>query len=760
MNTCSFLLSVILALLYISGCSVYSFRTFLRNPVSSAFITGQHYRNRLLRQGRVDVKLGDTDTDPEESNKYNNDKAKHSGDDERKISEELSELISRECEISKNNNSTVDLSKYDWFDDEPFDSSDEEFAREYWETRPPDMETIYKHLDPYGVRYFTPQNRNANRFLGRVYGVGKPIRDDGDDKFSNVYSAEEFMSKFPNSQAYGTPDNLNKKPKPTISQDHDAKFIRNEISEFDFGDEFDEDDESIVMEDELCRYFLRLPLIDWVDDEKEAYEMGMIRMKKSKNYSKQQRDKYTADFRSVFASTPCSSVGVFDIDTADSPETVVINPQKLYIKEYKHNDLLNDIDNYESKPYPSIVETIAKRDCNEPIFFIGEKDRHEYSKDNKTKFGVKDSNYARELEDPLVYVGIPKSFIKPDERDSKIVNNAVLLRRKYDETVGKVIGKIPIEDGYNTGIILIHNEADFLDQNIRYLADELSVISNSFIFVPRLPNDDMMFTLALNRLIKFVQLVYKVDRLGFVALGSHGHRIIDYIYNAMKETISDMHVPKDEGKDSDRISLSRLRDLISRQSIPILDDILEYIKNSSLRTSELAARKARDVNIVKPLSKILQAVALFDTGNIDFKKILDLSLPFLILQSNRSELFHSMLPLDDPEFTEKRKNYRHHPQLKGMDVFKFIKGEPPKSLQKMIDDGMKFVYLPNEYTLDRGIEQYLISSRHKGVDTLMRVYLNASCHYYMNKPSASKTERDATGHSISSCAGWLQDWLY
>lgn len=760
MNAYGFFSSAILSLFCISGYFVDTLKIPYGNPKSLTFITGRCGRNRLLKALIIKATSDGDSSGSDGSNEKESEETKGDNRNGKDIPEELADLISQEYEISKNNNSTVDLSKYDWFNDEPFDSSDEEFANEYCESQIPDMETFYKNIDPYGMRYLAPGGGpSANKFLGRVYEVGKSIRDE-DEESSNVYSIKELRSKFPNSKASDKTDT--EKPKieiKTSSPDNDhSKFLKDEVGEFNFGEEFDDaDDESIVMEDELCRYFIRLPLIDWVDDEREAYHMAMSRLERSKNYS-EQKQKYTTDFRLVFSSTPCSSVGIADSNCADAPETVNFKPKQLYIKEYKHNDLLNEIDKYESKPYPSIVDAIAQRDCKEPIFTMEENDLHENSKDPKDTEA--NSNSIDQMEDPLVYMGIPKYFIKPDEKGCKIINDSVFLKRKYDKTIGQVIEKIPIEEGYNTGIILLPNEPGFLDQNIRYLADELSIISKSFVFVPKLPGNNLMFTLALNRLTKLVQLVYKVDRLSFVALGNQGHKLIDYVYNAMGQMISDTNTPRDDKNDSDDINISRLRDLVSRQSVPILGDIMANFQYGAQRRSMLAARKARDVNVVKPLSRLLQAVALFDTSNINFKKIVDISLPFLILESNRNELFRNLLPLDDPKFSKNRKKYNGGNTLEGMDVFKFVKGELQESLQNMIDNGVRFMYLPNESNIDKGIDQYRITSHNEGVDTLVHVYRNASCHYYMKKPSADREELLAIGHAISFCAGWIKDWLY
>uniref|UniRef100_A0A3B0NFH7 Uncharacterized protein n=1 Tax=Theileria annulata TaxID=5874 RepID=A0A3B0NFH7_THEAN len=693
------------------------------------------------------------------------------------INEELSSLISAQSEILKKEGDKDNLGKYDWFSDEPIDSSDEELMTEYYESKIPDLNTIYKNLDPVGIRNYLPDIPRSDRSLGRVYEVGETFLE---NKSTNTHTLEEILDKAKKNReeldricgttnANSVDNNINIKSSVTNSQlenkmENDNYKRFEGVDEFGLGEEFPEDSDDIVLEDEMCRYFLEIPLKNWVKDEINSYNNSLNKLEKAqKYYTENKPEEFVTDFRTVFSDSPISTTGVFDSNSTDFSEFTdkitknSLEAKDLYIKEYKHNDLLNDIDKYESSEYPEIVLKMSQNVQNDPIFTL-ENGKCPQNGSYEMKLGNLEHNLR-------VYVGVPKEFIKFDEVGSVVVNDSIAFRRNYDICIGKAVEEIPLEGEYFIGTILLPNQAGYRDQNIRYLADEIAINSRGLVFVPDIPvikQEEEWYFILLNRLLKLVQSVYKVDRISFVALGDQGNLIINYINNSMMNTISKYSNFSDHSKINkndevknkmddliDRFSTERVRELMRRQSVPIIEDLLNGLQNIKLTQSHQEAKKAKEVNMVKPLSKVLQSLILYDATHVDLEKLTRLSIPTLLLESNRTNLIDQALKSDSvPEKTIKSaisssKTNRHNSiqnKMKGINMFDYVINEVPEKLKTIMNNQTDFKLMPSDNNLENHREQYLITTFHKGVDILLEVFKEASSHFYMKKPNASKLE--------------------
>eukprot|EP00375_Theileria_parva_P000249 XP_762918.1 hypothetical protein [Theileria parva strain Muguga] len=693
------------------------------------------------------------------------------------INEELSSLISAQSEILKREGDKDDLRKYDWFEDVPMDSSDEELMTEYYETKIPSMNTIYKNLDPVGIRNYLPDTPRSDRCLGRVYEVGETFLD---TESQNTHTLQEILDKAKKNReehnricgitSTDSPEDdiklnsllTNNQPDDTVEREYYEKFEGED--EFGFGKEFQEDSADVVLEDEMCRYFLEVPLKNWVKDEINSYNDSLNKLEKAqKYYTENAPEEFVTDFRAVFSDSPISTTGLFDSNSPafdGSTDKIAKNSSEskdLYIKEYKHNDLLNDIDKYESSKYPEIVLKMAENDQNNPIFTIDDR--------NPVKVGT-DKNSMGSLEDNLrVYVSVPKEFIKFDEVGSVVVNDSIAFRRNYDICIGQTVEKIPLEGDFFIGTILLPNQAGYRDQNIRYLADEIAINSKGLVFVPDIPiinQGDEWYFVLLNRLLKLVQSAYKVDRISFVALGDQANLIINYINNSMLNTISkysnfsdNSKVKKNEevGKKMDqlieRFSTERMEELMRRQSVPIIEDLLNGLENIKLVQSHQEAKKAKEVNLVKPLSKVLQSLILYDSTHVDLEKLTKLSIPTLLLESNRTNLIDQVLKSDSvteemiSNFISSAKANRYNivkNKHKGINMFDYVINEMPKKLKTLMNNQTDFRLMPSEHNTENHREQYLLTTFHRGVDIVLEVFKEASSHFYMKKPNASKLE--------------------
>ncbi|KAK2195864.1 hypothetical protein BdWA1_002462 [Babesia duncani] len=637
---------------------------------------------------------------------------------------ELNDLIVKQYEEFVASNSTDSSVAKKWFnDDELMDETDHRFAAEYCATKVPDMDTIYKNLDPYGIRKHLPHNLSlADMNLGSVYTVGPSL-------CQKIEKNVEEQDPIP----------VDPKLAKDLKDDPplDTGDEEGETHEFDFGEEFDEDpeDPNVVLKDDLHRYFIKLPVTQWTGDEKEALDECLIRLDRSKRYYREQEPQpYVSDIQSVFSYDACSDVGITDTVHKIESSHTKINPADLLIEEYPHNDLLNDIDAYEKQKYPEVVNLMVERDIDKAIFTFNE---------------YKPNYSGNDIVDLSVYVAIPKLCIDDEEEEgSMLMDEPIILKRNLISKQGKTVKRIPISKNDKVGVIVLPNEAGFKDQNIRYLSDEICAIAKSMVFVPNINENDMMFRLTLNRLIKFIQLVYKIDRLVFVALGIQGQRLLPYVHEAMQNSINDCNYKApshtntlSEIDDLDILDTRRYDDLQSRQSVSMLDDIIEGIQKQQATKSLMAAQKSRDVNRVKPISRLLHAIVFLDSVNLNLKMLAELGIPSLILPSNRSKILEDCLNFDDAKFVEKRKLMQKELDDSLLNVFDYIKGEMPIQLKNLCKENkLLFNFVTGEENVKQQIEQYHISTKHAGIDILINRYPDLTGHYYMKKPNSTTEE--------------------
>ncbi|UKK00992.2 hypothetical protein MACK_001805 [Theileria orientalis] len=779
---------------------------------------------------------------------------------ENDINEDLSNLISSHTELLEKGLPEDNLGKYDWFDDEPVDSSDEELITEYYESKMPDYKSIYKHLDPVGIKNYVPDTPKSDFCLGNVYEVGESLIDD--DKNSNTYTREEIVAKSTKhkyehimnkivcdenttreefreqvdrlEKEYD--ENVKKKlesikqqkqlegeeaPKDVAKEEEE--FVENYegVNEFDFGKDFVRDSKDVAIEDDMCRFFLEVPLRNWVKDEVDAYQTSLKKLEKSqKYYTPMEEERFVTDIRTIFKESPMTTLGIFDneqvnidedqldqSDEMDFNDLYKVPKEKikgLYVKEYKHNDLLNDIDKYENSEYPQIIESISVRDENQPIFVLDSQKRS-LDKKSRDKEALKGEDISGSmLKGKLrVYMGVPKILIKFEELDSVTINDYVAFKRSYDICTGKVIERIPLHDEYHTATVILPNQAGYTDQNIRYLADELAINTKGLVFVPDIPvidNKEWYFSL-LNRLLKLIQSVYKVDRVCLMGLGEQGNLLLNYVENSMDKTISqyqtaysnsckatkdtqqanaevssnstdgdnnnsgDINRLKMRNKDEmseflEKFSTKRVQELIGRQSIPLIDELLDGLNNIKLSQSHKTAMKEKDTNIIKPVSRLLQSIVLYDTCNIDFERLINLSVPTIVIQSNRTKLIDRVLTSDSPGFLKQKDKKVYDPMFKGVDMFDYTVSDPPEKLKTMIKRETGFRYVPSEHNVKMEAEQYYITSFHKGIDIMLYIFKKASPHFYMKKPNSPKSEYNAIKDSIVCCAQWILSWSY
>ncbi|BAM40817.1 conserved hypothetical protein [Theileria orientalis strain Shintoku] len=736
------------------------------------------------------------------------------------INEDLSNLISAHTELLEKGLPEDDLAKYDWFDDEPVDSSDEELITEYYESKMPDYKSIYRHLDPVGIKNYVPDTSSSDLCLGSVYEVGESLIDENNN--SNTYTREEIVEKSTKNKEQVDrlqreyDENIKKKLESIKRQKEiegeelnhlekeEDEFDENYegVNEFDFGKDFVRDSKDVAIEDEMCRFFLEVPLRSWVKDEVEAYRTSLKKLEKSlKYYTPMEEERFVTDVRSVFKDSPMTTLGIFDndeqvnfederVDQAremDFDDRYKVPKEKvkgLHVKEYKHNDLLNDIDKYEKSEYPQIIESISVRDENQPIFVL-DPERSNLDKKRRRKEALKGEDISESmLKGKLrVYMGVPKNFIRFEELDSVTINDFVAFKRDYDICAGKVIEKIPLKDEYRTATVILPNQAGYTDQNIRYLADELAINTKGLVFVPDIPvidNEEWYFGL-LNRLLKLIQSVYKVDRVCLVGLGEQGNLLLNYVERSMDKTISQYqsaylnsckatkHAQQanDEASSSspdannnnsggtsglnvrsedemgeflEKFSTKRAEELIGRQSIPLIDELLDGLKNIKLSQSHRTAMKEKDANIIKPVSRLLQSVVLYDTCKIDFERLVGLSVPAMVIQSNRTNLIDRVLSSDSPRFLKQRDKRVYDPMFKGVDMFQYAVTDPPEKLKSLINRETGFRFIPSEHNAKMEAEQYYITSFHRGIDIMLYVFKKASPHFYMKKPNSPKSE--------------------
>ncbi|UKJ88604.2 hypothetical protein MACJ_001848 [Theileria orientalis] len=767
------------------------------------------------------------------SNKEETEKLPETGEND--INDDLSNLISAHTELLEKGLPKDNLDKYDWFDDEAVDSSDEELITEYYESKMPDYKSIYRHLDPVGIKNYVPDTSNSDFCLGNVYEVGESLIDD--DKNSNTHTREEIVEKEQVDRLEKEYDENVKKKLESIKQQkqiegeepkhvtkEEAEYMENYegVNEFDLGKDFVRDSKDVAIEDDMCRFFLEVPLRSWVKDEVDAYQTSLKKLEKShKYYTPMEEERFVTDIRSIFKQSPMTTLGIFDndeqvnledgqlgcADEMDFNDRYKVPEEKikgLYVKEYKHNDLLNDIDKYEKSEYPQIIESISGRDENQPIFVL-DPEKSNLDKKSRDKEALRGEDISESmLKGKLrVYMGVPKNFIKFEELDSVTINDFVAFKRNYDICTGKVIERIPLQEEYHTAMVILPNQAGYTDQNIRYLADELAINTKGLVFVPDIPvtdNQEWYFSL-LNRLLKLIQSVYKVDRVSLVGLGDQGNLLLNYVENSMEKTIShyqstylkcckltkdaqqangeasnnstddnnnktvDLNRVNVRNKDKmgeflENFSTKRAEELIGRQSIPLIDELLDGLNNIKLSQSHKTAMKEKDTNIIKPVSRLLQSIVLYDTCNIDFERLINLSVPTMVIQSNRTNLIDRVISSDSPGFLKQKDKKVYDPMFKGVDMFDYAVSDPPEKLRTMINRETGFRYIPSEHNEKIEAEQYYITSFHKGIDIMLYIFKKASPHFYMKKPNSPKSEYNAIKDSITCCAHWILSWSY
>lgn len=710
------------------------------------------------------------------------------------LDQQLSDIILSEPDRPKDPKNSIPLWKCNWFNtDDPVDSDDELLIREYCSQRVPDIDTIYKKLDPHGLRRYVPTKMTTmERTLGRVYEVNQPLIDE--EAISQNQNTHALPPDLQGSDESGNPVTIDKdetyvedvipydetyrdKAGPlgdiettsanqATEADQPTGCVTSESDEEDDCPEnyircanMDPNDDSVI-EDEAYRYFLTLPMLSWTTFEKEA--LGKARSKLisyHNHYKETDRQLGTSSPYTVFTADACSSVGVSDgscdmslAEEVSAMETLKVDAVELPIEQYKHSDLLNDIDAYEEAEYPTIVAKVCKSDADSPIFTMDE-------------FVPTYSDV--DVVNPRVYVSVPKSSVKEGEDGLTVLNEQFLVKRVRDKRMGGPVSEIPLNDQPQIGTILIPNEFGYQDQNIRYLADEVGVISRSLVFVPDISENDLMFSLTMNRLIKLIQMVFNVDRIALVALGSQGRRVIHYVYTAMRDTIDrtlhDFH-PVDPKLDPDKYcrmsNISRLENILRRQSTVMLDDIIDGIQRIEHNLSIKAAEKSRDYMLVKPLSNILQGIVLWDSVNVNFKEVAEMGVPVLFNMSNRGNLFEGLLRLDDPKYLSRKEKCTMTSSPCYLEVFDFANGMIPKALSDTLGEHVHLRYRGRDVDSVDTPDMYHMTTNHTGIDVCMNVFPWASSHFYMKKPGASREELKAIGNSILSCADWINSWSY
>ncbi|GFE52718.1 beta-galactosidase, putative [Babesia ovis] len=708
---------------------------------------------------------------------------------EEDFDDQLTNLILSEPNRPKHPGDEVPMSKFDWFDhDDPLDSDDELLFREYCAQRVPNLEDIYKKLDPTGIRKYTPTNlSNIEKSLGNVYQVNKPLFDE--DALTAAGRTHESPPVLQNkivgaidtaestgaeqsvlSNGIGCPSPMSSSSGvPSTNIDIDVERIRAEATdtdeEADTENHIGEDDsttidDDTVLEDDAYRYFVNLPMFSWTTFDKDALDSALSKLSTyHKHYEEKPREPGTSSPYNIFTTDPCSNVGVSDgtcdmslSEELEALKTVKVEPVNLDIEEYKHSDLLNDIDAYEAAEYPSAVEMLCKLDADLPIFTM-EKFEPSYSE--------------VDVVDPRVYISVPKSSINESETDVTVLDEPSFVKRVRDRRLSQMVSEIPLHPEPQIGTILIPNELGYLDQNIRYLADELGVVSHSLVFVPDISDNDLMFSLTMNRLIKLIQTAFNVDRICLVALGNQGRRVIHYVYTAMGATVErtlNLFKTSDPKLDPEKYfskhNFNRYKNITSRQKTPMLEDILTGVQIMEHSESIKAAERARDYNVIKPLSNILQGIVLWDSVEVNFKEVAELGVPILFNMSNRLNLFQGLLRLDNPDFLSQKKRCDLMNKEDHIKMFDFMDGKVPTDLSDVIGEHVCLRYRGRNKTTVDNPDIYHMTTNHTGIDVYINIFKEASGYFYMKKPDATDKELTALGNAILSCADWINSWAF
>ncbi|ORM42111.1 uncharacterized protein BXIN_0683 [Babesia sp. Xinjiang] len=685
--------------------------------------------------------------------------------------QQLTDLILSEPDRKKRPEDQIPLEKCDWFNtDDPMDSEDELFAREYCSQRVPDMGAIYEKMDPHGVRKYAHHSVSTmERTLGRVYQVNQPLFDEeAVNESHNTYELPSHLQedsdttdKTPINEdetTHRVSDNIRDTSGDDISPDGSEP---SDSDEYELSiEDSDVDTNDSVIEDDAFRYFVKLPMLSWTTSDRDALETARAKLSSyNRHYKEKPREPGISSPYSVFTSEPCSGVGVSDgsCDMSLSEElaalgTVKMDPIELHIEEYTHSDLLNDIDAYEAAEYPPEVAEICTSDADLPIFTMA---------DFVPRYS--DVNVV----DPQIYVSVPKSSIKESETGMTVVNEGFLVKRVRDKRLGHQVSDIPLVSEPQIGTILIPNEFGYMDQNIRYLADEIGVISRSLVFVPDISDNDLVFSLTLNRLIKLIQTTFNVDRIALVALGSQGRRVIHYTYTAMLETVQrtlndfkEVDPKFERDKYRSLSNFGRLHNIVRRQSTTMLDDIVRGIQAIEHNESIKAAERSRDYNVVKPLSNILQSIVLWDSVGVNFKEVAELGVPVLFNMSNRVNLFDGLLRLDNPKFLVQKERCLKNDSRVPINMFDFLDGELPRDLSDVITEHVRLRYINRGDSAADELDTYHMSTNHTGIDVYINVFKQASGHFYMKKPDAPTCELTSMGNAILSCADWISSWCF
>ncbi|GBE62745.1 5-nucleotidase, putative [Babesia ovata] len=707
---------------------------------------------------------------------------------------QLTDLLIAQPDIPKDPRDSVPLSKFDWFQtDGPLDSDDEMFLREYCAEKVPDIDAIYKRVDPHGLRKYAPKNiTTMEKTLGRVYDVNQPLLDEeavnesrnthtipepspaGAVQDGETGAAAESASPSADVPNEGEVDEYGRRI-PSIEEialtdnDYAVSTTADDDANDEESDEFREcaPDNSYhdtlkdtVIEDDAYRYFVTLPMLSWTTFDKDALNTALTKLTNyNKNYKESQRQLGTSSPYTVFTSEPCSSVGVSDgtcemslAEELAAMETVQMNPIEMYMEEYKHSDLLNDIDAYEAAEYPRVVAQVCASDAKSPVFTMD---------DFTPKYAEVDTV------DPRVYVSVPKSSIKQDKAGTLVLREQFLVKRARDVRLSSQVTDIPISSEPQIGTILIPNEFGYTDQNIRYLADEIGVISRSLVFVPEISDNDLVFSLTLNRLIKLMQTAFNVNRISLVALGSQGRRVVHYVYTAMRDTVErTLHdfKPVDPKLDPDRFrsmgNMGRLESILGRQKTLMLDDIISGIQRIEHNESVKAALSERDYNVIKPLSNLLQSIVLLDSVDVNFKEVAQLGIPVQFNMSNRTNLFDGLLRLDNPKLLSRKKKATGFDHKDSINLFDFAEAPLSPALQETLGEHVRLHYVGRNDSSEDKPDIYHMSTNHTGIDICLNFFPQASGHFYMKKPGAPKGELNSLGNAILSCADWIHSWSY
>ncbi|SIO73908.1 hypothetical protein BmR1_04g09615 [Babesia microti strain RI] len=479
-----------------------------------------------------------------------------------KILDKHIELHKSEFECSETQGDTEVLKKQmpKKFD---INASDDEFEVENYNGKLPDEEEIENYLDPLNLRKAAPKEEFTKRMIGRTY-------------------------------------NLLNIP--------DEKYTTHCI-------------------DGARRFLYSLPLDAWNQNEKFILD-EFVKRKRIKDQANIE-DTNAIDVISpdeLLNSSPSSTIGLTNCHTHtnninDTPYTMITSvPQ--HIIEYTHYDLLKDLRAF--KRGNSIINSIDVSTLNDPLFIRLNEDNVPIDTVNNTLNKPADC-YLKLVPAPntvAVYTVWPTSTLNSTISQGEFIEiEGNYMFNTEDESFKSFnTDNIPNDEKYRSAIILLENElGGAQDHRIRDLADELSCISRFPIFIPQITSQSHQSFHVLDRLIKNIQILYKIERISLVSFGKSSKFALDYCYDRLngKEYLNNSR------------GVLTLYEITKRTTYPLNLNIFDsgdfYDKLEDAREIERAQR----LNPVRSIKDILQCLVFWDARNINLDKALSLGTPLL-----------------------------------------------------------------------------------------------------------------------------------